>query len=85
MGAPFIEPGDRVHLLAEVPAGGRIHEIGTSARVLAADGSVLVLDLGGPATETVACPREHVALARLRRAREQAPRVSRARLRPATA
>ncbi len=80
MGNAPIAPGEHVYLLAEVRAGDRIHEIGTSARVVAADASSLTLELGG----TVSCPREHVSPARSRRVRAAVWR-SPARLRPATA
>jgi hypothetical protein len=80
MGNAPIAPGEIVYLLAEVRAGDRIHEIGTSARVVAADASSLTLELGG----TVSCPREHASPARSRRVRDRARRSS-AGFRPATA
>jgi hypothetical protein len=84
MGHAPIAPGELVYLLAEVRAGERIHEIGTSGRVVAADASSLMLELGGTGRGTVSCPREHVSPARARRVREWA-RPSSARFRPATA
>lgn len=78
-----IEPGELVYLLAEVRAGDRIHEIGTSARVVEAGLSSVTLDLGGAVGGAVSCPREHVAPAREQRARERARRPI--TFRPATA
>ncbi len=66
MGHAPIAPGEVVHLLAEVRAAGRIHEIGSAARVVAVDGSSLTLELGG-AGDTISCPREHVSPTRRRR------------------
>jgi hypothetical protein len=79
-----IAPGDVVYLLAEVRAGGRIHEIGTSARVVAADASFSTLEHGGSGRDLVSCPREHVSPARARRVREETRRSS-AAFRAATA
>ncbi len=76
MGNTPIAPGDVVHLLTEVRAGDRIHEIGTSARVVAADASSLTLELGGPDLDTVRCSRDRVSPARLRRARERTQRLA---------
>jgi len=84
MGNAPIAPGEVVYLLAEVRAGDRIHEIGTSARVVAASTSSLTLEVRGTGRQTVSCPRAHVFPARARRVRERA-RGSSARLRPATA
>ncbi len=84
MGNAPIAPGEVVYLLAEVRAGDCIHEIGTSARVVAAHASSLTLELGGAGGDLVSCPREHVSSARARRARERARR-SRAAFRTATA
>jgi len=67
MGNASIAPGELVHLLAEVRAGGRIHEIGSTARVVAVDDSWLTLELGG-AGDTVSCRREHVSPGRRHRA-----------------
>jgi hypothetical protein len=78
------ERGEIVYLAAEVSAGGRVHEIGTRAEVLAASDSQLELELRGPEPGTVRCPTHHVVRARERRPRTPAPaRVWRLRLRPA--
>jgi hypothetical protein len=82
MGNAPIAPGEVVHLLAEVRAGDRIHEIGTSARVVAADASSVTLELDGTGLDGVSCPHEHVSPAR--RVRERSRRSS-AAFRPATA
>jgi len=72
MGNAPIAPGEVVYLLTEVRAGERIHEIGTSARVFSTDGPYVALELGGGGERgTVSCPREHVALARRRPARQR--------------
>jgi hypothetical protein len=81
MGNGRIAPGEVVYLLAEVRAGDRIHEIGTSARVVAADASSVRLELGGTGAETVSCPHHHVSPARARRERARSPFA----LRPAVA
>ena len=78
-----IAPGDVVYLLTEVTAGDRIHEIGTSARVAAADAAALTLELGGADPVTVSCPPEHVAPAGRRHVSARGRRVS--AFRPATA
>jgi hypothetical protein len=77
-----IAAGEVVYLLAELAADDRIHEIGTSARVVAAEGPSVTLELGG-ARDKVSCPREHVARAQEQRARERDRR--RPPLRAATA
>lgn len=69
MGNAPIAPGEVVYLLTEVRAGDRIHEIGTSARVVSTDGPAVALELGGSEPGVVSCPREHVAPARGRRVR----------------
>ena len=83
MGNTPIAPGELVYLLAEVRAGDRIHEIGTSARVVAADASSVTLELGAAGRDTVSCPHEHVSPARARHVRALARRSS-AAFRPAT-
>jgi len=85
MGSSPIEPGEVVYLLAEVRAGGRIHEIGTSARVLAAEGGELALEVGGAEPETVSCRSDHVSPARPGRLRAATPRFTPAPLRPTVA
>ncbi len=80
MGNAPIAPGEVVYLLAEVRAGDRIHEIGTSALVVAADASSLTLELGG--SDTISCRRERVAPVRRTGTRA---RRSAAAFRPATA
>jgi hypothetical protein len=74
--------GETVTLLTEIHAAGRIHEIGTRARVLADHGAVVVLHCHGSEAEIVTCPSDHVAPAVP--ARERAPRPA-ASFRPATA
>ncbi len=59
-------PGDIVYLLAEVSAGGRIHEIGSRAVILEAEGDELTLQLGDSERQLVSCPSAHV-LCSLRR------------------
>lgn len=69
---------DTVILLAEQPSGtGRVHEIGSRARVLERRGGQVVLQLGD---ETLVCPAEAVAERRPHRPRRASPwRPARAR------
>jgi hypothetical protein len=69
---PSPECGEIVYLAAEVQAGGRIHEIGTRAKVRAASDSRVEVHLGGTA-ETAWCPVHDVVRARERRTRTPAP------------
>src|SRR5262245_56331865 len=62
------ERGEIVYLAAEVPVGGRIHEIGSRAKVRAASDSRVEVDFGGTG-ETAWCPSDHVVRARERRTR----------------
>jgi hypothetical protein len=76
MGAePDATTGEVVYLLAELRSGelGPVHEIGSRARVLDAEGDRLTLAVGrGSGEDVVACPRGLVA----RRRRSLASRRS---------
>lgn len=78
-------PGEAVHLLTEIHAGERIHEIGTRAHVLADHGAVVVLHLVGAGAEVVTCPGDRVARTAERDVRAQAPREKAGWLRPSAA
>jgi hypothetical protein len=58
------QPAQVVYLLAEVQAGGRIHEIGSRAYVLHAGADELTLELGGSQPEVVHCTPAHVVARR---------------------
>lgn len=80
MGSTSFTQGQVVRLLAELRTDDRIHEIGTSARVVAADAVSVRLELGG--REIASCPCEHVTPAATRGAGARSGR-SRAAYRPA--
>jgi hypothetical protein len=73
------EPGEIVYLLAEIGAGGMIHEIGTRATVRAVAVSGLTLELSGSSVD-VACPAANVERAAERRRRAHGPRRAPLRL-----
>jgi hypothetical protein len=64
-------PNDTVILLTEQPSGtGRVHEIGSRARVLERRDGHLLLQLGD---DTLVCPADVVTERRLRRPRPASP------------
>jgi hypothetical protein len=77
-----VATGEHVYLLREVQGSGKIHEIGTRARVLATHGAVVVLHLDGGDAAVVTCPADHVARAVERVARTPVPAPTGAWLRP---
>jgi len=84
MGADDDTRGDVVYLLAELRSAerGPVHEIGSRARVLGADGDRLTLAVArGRSEDVVTCPRGLVA--RRRRPLPSRPRFGRADLPPA--
>ena len=84
MGADDDTRGDVVYLLAELRSDerGPVHEIGSRARVLGADGERLTLAVAcGSSEDVVTCPRGLVA--RRRRPLPSRPRFTRADLPPA--
>jgi hypothetical protein len=65
-----LAPGSIVYLLVEVQSGGHIHEIGSRARVVGAEGDALTLEVGdGSYADTVSCPSAHVAAGAAKRER----------------
>jgi hypothetical protein len=65
-----LAPGSIVYLLVELQGGGHIHEIGSRARVLRADGDAVTLRVGdGLHVDTVSCPATHVAAGAAKRER----------------
>lgn len=66
---PPLVAGEIVYLQAEVPAVGRIHEIGARALVLDVAGDELTLQIGDVEWQIVSCSPTQVVRAGLRRAR----------------
>ena len=77
---PRLEAGEIVYLQTEVPAVGRIHEIGARALVLDVAGDELTLQLGDLEPQIVSCTPAQVVRAGLRRVRAVAPARTRPRL-----